>query len=174
MSWCRSTPSPEWDWERVKTFCRAFAELMVAEEPDRYVAHVKIADRHGRILIDWLRNAIGNTAIGSFCPRARPGAMVATPLAWDEVNPKLDPARFTLRTVPERLARLQQDPWRDFFDVDQRLPDLVPAPKREAARKPALPASDFSAARPHRRRPQAAQAITQKHRMCNDFSSRPA
>ena len=67
------TPSPDWDWERVKNFCRAFAELMVAEEPDRYVAHVKIADRHGRILIDWLRNAIGNTAIGSFCPRARPG-----------------------------------------------------------------------------------------------------
>ena len=104
------TPSPDWDWERVKTFCRAFAELMVAEEPDRYVAHVKIADRHGRILIDWLRNAIGNTAIGSFCPRARPGAMVATPLAWDEVTPKLDPARFTLRTVPERLARLSRIP----------------------------------------------------------------
>jgi DNA primase len=55
-------------------------------------------------LIDWLRNAIGNTAIGSFCPRARPGAIVATPLAWDEVNAELDPARFTLRTVPERLA----------------------------------------------------------------------
>ena len=86
MSWCRCTPSPDWDWERVKNFCRAFAELMVAEAPERYVAHVKIADRHGRILIDWLRNAIGNTAIGSFCPRARPGAMVATPLAWDEVN----------------------------------------------------------------------------------------
>lgn len=29
------TPSPEWDWERVKEFCRAFAELMTAEAPDR-------------------------------------------------------------------------------------------------------------------------------------------
>ena len=104
---------------------------------------MKIADRHGRILIDWLRNAIGNTAIGSFCPRARPVAMVATPLAWDEVNPKLDPARFTLRTVPERLARLQQDPWHGFLETDQRLPDLVPALQREAARKPA-PAADLA------------------------------
>ena len=136
---CPSNSSP--GTERVETFCRAFAELMVAEEPDRYVAHVKIADRHGRILIDWLRNAIGNTAIGSFCPRARPGGMVATPLAWDEVNAELDPARFTLRAVPERLARLQQDPWHGFFETDQRLPDLVPARPREAARKPALPAS---------------------------------
>ena len=67
-------------------FCRAFAELMTAEAPERYVAHVKIADRRGRILIDWLRNAIGNTAVASFSPRARPGATVATPLAWDEVT----------------------------------------------------------------------------------------
>jgi hypothetical protein len=48
--------------------------------------------------------------------------MVATPLTWDEVNPKLDPARFTLRTVPDRL---KQDPWRGFFETDQHLPDLV-------------------------------------------------
>ena len=74
------------------------------EAPERYVAHVKIADRHGRILIDWLRNAIGNKAIGSFCPRARTGAMVATPLAWDEVNPKLDPARDHQRSDRPALS----------------------------------------------------------------------
>ena len=68
--------------------------------------------------------------------------MVATPLAWDEVNAKLDPARFTLRTVPERLARLKQDPWRDFFDVNQRLPNVASAPQRKAARAPAPPVSD--------------------------------
>ena len=104
------TPSPEWDWERVKDFCRAFAELMVDEAPDRYVAHVKIADRRGKILVDWLRNGMGNTAIGSYCPRARPGAPVATPLSWDEVTPDLDPAVFTVRTIPDRLARRKRDP----------------------------------------------------------------
>jgi bifunctional non-homologous end joining protein LigD len=138
------TPSPDWDWERAKEFCRAFAELMTEKAPERYVAHVKLVDRRGRILVDWLRNAIGNTAIASFCPRARPAAMVATPLAWDEVNAKLDPSRFTLRTVPERIAGLRTDPWRGFFELDQRLPDLAPAGQKAtvATDRPAPPSSE--------------------------------
>lgn len=47
------------DWEQVKPFCRAFAEAMSEEFPDRYLAHLKIADRRGRILVDWLRNGWG-------------------------------------------------------------------------------------------------------------------
>ena len=116
------TPSPEWDWERVKDFCRAFAELMVDEAPERYVAHVKIADRRNKILVDWLRNGMGNTAIGSYCPRARSAAPVATPLDWHEVTPRLDPAAFTIRTMPDRLARGKREPWHGYFEADQTLP----------------------------------------------------
>ena len=79
-------------WDLAKPFCRAFAETMAADHPDRYVAHLKIADRAGKVLVDWLRNGLGATAVASFCPRARPGAGVATPLAWSEVTAKLDPA----------------------------------------------------------------------------------
>ncbi len=95
-SFCRTTGgkglhivvplAPSADWDTAKRFCRAFAELMSQEEPKRFLAHPKIADRKGRILIDWLRNGMGATAVSSFCPRARPGATVATPLAWDEVK----------------------------------------------------------------------------------------
>ncbi len=62
--------APEADWSVVKPFCRAFAERMAAEEPTRFLAHLKIADRKGRILVDWLRNGLGATAIGSFSPLA--------------------------------------------------------------------------------------------------------
>jgi bifunctional non-homologous end joining protein LigD len=133
---------PEADWDQVKQFCHAFAETMVEDAPDRYVAHVKIADRKGRILIDWLRNGLGATAVASFCPRARPGAGVATPLAWAEVTAKLDPGAFTLRTVPGRLAKLKTDPWAGFDDLKQHLPELkAPAAPRAqgsvvVARKP--------------------------------------
>ncbi len=102
--------TPEADWSIVKPFSRAFAERMAAEEPTRFLAHLKIADRKGRILVDWLRNGLGATAIGSFSPRAWPGATVATPVAWREVTAKLDPAAFTVLTVPARLARLRADP----------------------------------------------------------------
>ena len=49
---------PEQDWDTVRAWCKAFAERVSAEKPDLYLAHVKIADRRGRILIDWLRNGL--------------------------------------------------------------------------------------------------------------------
>ena len=117
--------TPQADWDAAKRFCRAFAELMSQDDPERFLAHLKIADRRGRILIDWLRNGMGATAVSSFCPRARPGAGVATPLAWDEVKVGLDPSAFTVRTVPARLKLLKFDPWAGFAEADQRLPGFA-------------------------------------------------
>lgn len=135
---------PEAGWDTVKPFCRAFAETMGAEAPDRYLSTIKIADRRGRILVDWLRNGLGATAVASFCPRARPGAGVATPLAWSEVTRKLDPSTFTVQTVPQRLARLKADPWEDFEKSRVPLPKLprnsastASAEARKPARRPA-------------------------------------
>jgi bifunctional non-homologous end joining protein LigD len=123
---------PEQPWDPVRAWCKSFAEQASDANPGKYLAHVKIADRRGRILIDWLRNGLGSTAVASFCPRARPGAGVATPLAWNEVTPKLDLQAFTLRTVPERLQRLKDDPWDGFDDARRALPALQ---TREAGRK---------------------------------------
>jgi bifunctional non-homologous end joining protein LigD len=123
-------------WEPVRAFCRGFAEMVSKAAPERYLAHVKIADRRGRILIDWLRNGLGSTAVASFCPRARPGAGVATPLGWQEVTPKLDLQAFTLRTVPERLAKLKADPWEAFEASRRRLPAAPKQAPRAAAAKP--------------------------------------
>ena len=120
-------------WEAVKPFCRAFAETMAQDAPDRFLAHLKIADRSGRILVDWLRNGLGATAVSSYCPRARPGAGVATPLAWSEVTKGLDPAAFTVLTVPERMKKQKRHPWPKLEGIGQLLPNLQ-APK--AVRKP--------------------------------------
>jgi len=121
---------PEQPWDPVRAFCRSFAETVSEASPDKYLAHVKIADRNGRILIDWLRNGLGSTAVASFCPRARPGAGVATPLAWKEVTPKLDLQAFTLNTVPARLAKLKTDPWEDFERQRRPLPVVPKKPSR--------------------------------------------
>jgi bifunctional non-homologous end joining protein LigD len=91
------------------------------------------ARRTGKILVDWLRNGLGSTAVGSFSPRARPGATVATPVAWREVTAKLDPAAFTLLTLPKRLAKLKADPWEGFAAAAAAIPvgDAPPAKKRK-------------------------------------------
>ncbi|MGC1408793.1 MAG: non-homologous end-joining DNA ligase, partial [Acetobacteraceae bacterium] len=140
---------PAADWDVVKPFCRAFAEMLSQEQPDRFLSTVRKADRQGRILIDWLRNGLGATAIASFSPRARDNATVATPVAWDEVDRKLDPTKFTLRSVPERLARLRADPWEGFATLCQHLPDLAAEP-RAAPRKGR--SAIVTAPRPKRRR----------------------
>jgi bifunctional non-homologous end joining protein LigD len=132
--------APRAGWDEVRAFCHALAETMSQEEPERFLATVRKAHRRGRILIDWLRNDLGATGIASFCPRARPGATVATPLSWREVTQRLDPAQFTMRTLPQRLARLRNDPWDGFEAARRPLPDtppgqsthlhLAPRPKR--------------------------------------------
>jgi bifunctional non-homologous end joining protein LigD len=145
--------APKADWSVVKPFCRAFAEMLSEENPERYLSTVKKADRRGRILVDWLRNGLGATAVASFCPRARPGATVATPLSWDEVTHMLDPATFTLRSVPGRLEKLRSDPWAGFHNLRQQLPDLgAPAtPRRPPARRRGGKAVIVAAPQPKRR-----------------------
>ena len=107
----------EADWSTIRAWSRRFAERMERDAPELYVSTTRKSRRAGRILIDWLRNGLGSTAIASYSPRARPGALVATPLSWREVTDALDPARFNIRTLPERLRAA--DPWRRF-EADRR------------------------------------------------------
>ncbi len=128
--------APRADWEATKAFCRKFAEAMSQEEPHLFLSVLAKTERHGRILIDYLRNGLGNTAIASFCPRARPGASVAMPLAWSEVKPGLDPAVFTLHSVPDLLRKRRRDPWAGFRDAAKPIPEHVPKPAVQRDEKP--------------------------------------
>jgi DNA ligase D len=112
------------EWAQAKSFAKTMAEALAAAAPDRFVTRIAKSERRGRIFIDYLRNDPTSTAVAPYSTRARPGAPVATPLDWREVTPELDPADFTLSSVPARLARLRRDPWSDLLRVRQRLPPL--------------------------------------------------
>jgi len=103
--------APKQTWETVKPFTKAIAEQVVTDFPDRYTSNMSKARRNGKIFIDYLRNGRGATAIASYSTRARHGATVALPIAWDELD-RIDPQRFTVATVPKRLAALKADPWK--------------------------------------------------------------
>jgi bifunctional non-homologous end joining protein LigD len=114
-----------YDWQQVKAFARRAAEKLAKEKPERYLIRMSKAERRGRILIDYLRNDPTSTAIAPYSTRSREGAPVATPLAWDELDDKLDPKVFNEKTVPERLKTLRQDPWKDIGGMKQPLPSKV-------------------------------------------------
>lgn len=107
-------------WQEAGAFAAALAGSMAADRPGRYVVNMRKALRAGRIFIDTFRNHHGASSVAAYSPRARPGAPVATPLAWDELDEKLDPSRFTVTTLPERLARIA-DPWEGFAEMRQAL-----------------------------------------------------
>jgi bifunctional non-homologous end joining protein LigD len=110
------------EWPDVKRFARTLAESIAADAPTRYLTRISKAERRGRIFIDYLRNDPTSTAVAPYSTRSREGAPVATPVSWEEVGPGLDPKRFTIRTVPERLRGLNADPWAEIGKVRQRLP----------------------------------------------------
>jgi bifunctional non-homologous end joining protein LigD len=94
--------------ERRSTYddTRSFAEI-VAGAVAR--AHPKLATtewskaRRRGVLIDANQNGEGKTIASVYSVRPRPGAPVSTPLEWDEVDEHLDPARFTMEAVLERV-----------------------------------------------------------------------
>jgi bifunctional non-homologous end joining protein LigD len=109
-----SPVKPKADWPAAKAFAKAIADAMAADSPELYVSTIPKARRHGKILIDYLRNQRGMTAVAAYSTRARTGAPVSMPLGWDELAPEIGPAYFTVRNTPTRLSSLAADPWADF------------------------------------------------------------
>ena len=92
------------DFGAVREFARQAAELLAARNPDLVTTEQRKDKRGSRIYADLMRNAYAQLAVAPYSVRARPGAPVATPLSWDELDDEaLRPARFTLRTVPDRI-----------------------------------------------------------------------
>ena len=111
--------SPKLDWEAVKAFSKAVAEQIAEQSPQHYTTNQSKRARQGRIYIDYLRNGRGATAIGAYSTRSRPGAPVATPVFWDEVEAGVRPDGFTVTSIPRRLAGLNSDPWAEIGTLKQ-------------------------------------------------------
>jgi DNA ligase D len=79
--------------------------------------------RDGRVFVDFNQNAPHKNVFGAWGVRARIGAQVSTPIAWDELM-NIQPDDLTARSVPERLAALG-DPWADMDDEPQHIASLI-------------------------------------------------
>ena len=97
-------------FEEAFAFAKAVAMRLADEHPKRLTTEFHKAKRGGRIFVDVLRNRYAQHAVPPYAVRPRPGAPVAAPLHWEELDdPKLKPDRWTIKSMPNRLE--EQDAW---------------------------------------------------------------
>jgi bifunctional non-homologous end joining protein LigD len=77
--------------------------------------------RGGRLYVDFGQNGEGRTIVAPYTIRARDGAVVSAPIRWDEVTESLDPTRFTIKTILDRVEK-HGDLFAGVLGSRQRLP----------------------------------------------------
>jgi len=89
-------------FDQVSLATRALAGLAAARHPTQLTTEFLKKNRTGRVFVDWLRNTGIATVVVPFSIRPRPGAPVAVPLAWDELD-SATPNGWTLADLGDRL-----------------------------------------------------------------------
>lgn len=99
------------DFDDVRDFARRLTAVLARQHPKELTVEHRKKDRGDRVYLDIARNAYGQTAVGPYGVRARPGAPVATPLDWNEaLDGRMGPQRYTIRNLFQRLGA-KTDPW---------------------------------------------------------------
>jgi bifunctional non-homologous end joining protein LigD len=111
-------------FDAVRAAAAAVASELVARRPKELTTEFYKRKRDGRLFVDVNRNAWAATAVPAYAVRPLPGAPVATPLRWDELDDRrLTARRWTLRTVLDR----DPDTWADLRGKAGGLPGVTMA-----------------------------------------------
>jgi bifunctional non-homologous end joining protein LigD len=109
------------DYDSSRAFAIAVCDRVQQRLPDLTTLERSPAKRRGRLYLDCFQNARGQTLASVYCVRPRPGATVSAPLRWSEVGPRLDPCKFTIKTLPKRLEKTGEL-WADLLTTRADLP----------------------------------------------------
>lgn len=120
-----------WDAYQVRSAAVAVARELERRRGDLITAAWWKEERGTRIFVDFNQTAPHKTVFGVWCVRARKGAQVSTPFAWDELD-EIRPNDLTIATVPARL-RGRGDPWEAINEQPQSLEPLLEMHERDRA-----------------------------------------
>src|SRR5262249_12476195 len=109
------------DWDTAKPFAQPVALAMQADTPDRYVTKITKSLRKGKILIDYFRNSLEQTAVAAYSSRAREGAPVSVPVSWEELSRTKAGNQYTVLNLGKRLQNLKSYPWKRFTRINHKL-----------------------------------------------------
>jgi DNA primase len=114
---------PEHEFLDVRHAVIALARELERRMPEQLTTAWWKEERGDRIFIDYNQANRDRTMAGAYSPRPLPHAPVSCPLQWDELE-TADPARFTIRTMPDRLRDVG-DPWAGMRSKPGRLATLL-------------------------------------------------
>lgn len=114
--------APVHPFDRVRKFVGGLAEELAAAHPDLLTTGYRTAGRRGRVLIDYAQNARAKNTVAPYSVRPKPGAPVAVPVTWEELEAGTYAEQpCTIRTIFYRLARVG-DLLEPALCLKQRLP----------------------------------------------------
>jgi bifunctional non-homologous end joining protein LigD len=112
------------DWPTVKSFADRFSRAIAEAEPELFTANIRKVQRKGRIFLDWLRNQRGATAVMPYSARAREGAPVAVPVAWEELDAIEGANIYSIRDAAVLLERASGKLLAGWGQAKQALPEF--------------------------------------------------
>ncbi len=122
---------PRWTSYEVRSAAVAVARELERRRPDLVTAAWWKEERGRRVFVDFNQNAPHKTIFGAWSVRARPGAQVSTPFAWEELD-KIVPDELTIAVVPGRVQQ-GNDPWLAMAANPQSLEPLLALHERDRA-----------------------------------------
>jgi bifunctional non-homologous end joining protein LigD len=121
------------DYDQQRLLGELIARVVEAEAGDLATTARNPRARDGKVYLDYLQNGRGKLIVAPYSVRPVPDATVSAPLRWREISKNLDVARFTIKSMPRRLASMKDDP---LLGVLTDTPDIRAGLKALAARFP--------------------------------------
>ena len=93
----------KYTYDQSQMFAKLIVNLVHQQVPEFTSLERTVANRKGKMYLDFLQNRPGATIAGPYSLRPKPGATVSMPLSWDEVKPGMKMQDFTIFNAIDRL-----------------------------------------------------------------------
>jgi bifunctional non-homologous end joining protein LigD len=115
---------PRYEFRETSEWVEGLSRAIGASVPELVSWAWSVKERRGLARLDYTQNASNKTLVAPYAVRPAGHAPVSAPITWDELDdPDLAPDRWTIATMPARLAE-RGDLFAGALDFDQLLPSV--------------------------------------------------
>jgi bifunctional non-homologous end joining protein LigD len=93
-------------YEAGQIFCQIVATVVAEKHPKTATIVRAVRARGQKVYVDYLQNIQGKSLACAYSARASDYGGASAPLTWKEIDAGVDPRDFTIRTLPDRIAKV--------------------------------------------------------------------